>query len=91
MLAYRAEYVVATELSGAGDAMRIGLGLDPYTGEKLGWEKRQSELKSFIFFDAFSKALKITPTLNKISKLPSTYSKATSVASGLQKEFDNNE
>ena len=54
ILAYRAEYVVATELSGAGDAMRIGLGLDPYTGEKLGWGERLKQAETFVFMNKLS-------------------------------------
>jgi hypothetical protein len=59
MLAYRAEYVVATELSGAGDAMRIGLGLDPYTGEKLGWGQRAAQAGQFLIIKNLGGILKV--------------------------------
>jgi len=59
MLAYRAEYVVATELSGAGDAMRIGLGLDPYTGEKLSWGERANQAGQFLIIKNLGGILKV--------------------------------
>ena len=48
MLGYRAGYVVGMELSGAGDLIRIGAGLDPYTGEKLTFEDRASQAGQFL-------------------------------------------
>jgi len=83
MLAYRAEYVVATELSGAGDIMRIGLGLDPYTGEKLGWEKRKIEVMKLVLSEKLPS--------NPVVTLFKSGDKISGIYQGFKKEFNNSE
>ena len=53
MLGYRAGYVLVTELSPMGDMLRIGLGRDPYTGEKLTFEDRTSQAGQFLLMRNF--------------------------------------
>lgn len=58
--------VLVTELTPAGDAMRIGLGVDPYTGEKLTWKEREKEAAQTIAFNYGGKILKTSKAIKKV-------------------------
>ena len=97
MLGYRAEYVLVTELSPMGDMLRIGLGRDPYTGEKLGWGERAGQAGQVLLMSKLKNISNIGNTVlgNKftqkqmnavsdtIKNLKSTYD----IGQSFQKEF----
>lgn len=99
IIAYRAEYVLATELSNVGTLVRVGAGIDPYTGEKLSKSARIEEaLRAAATFGAGHiikstlRTVNSSATLIKIgAELPDIVDKTDSVISGLKKEFKKNE
>jgi len=79
--------------------MRIGLGLDPYKGEKLEWKERANEAKMFAIFNFSGKVIKLTnnstnnliseKTINLIGKHIEYVGKANGIYQGSQTEFKN--
>ena len=62
-------YVLAMELTPFGDISRIGLGVDPYTGEKLTMMQRGLEAAECLVFLGPGKMINIASDILKIQKM----------------------
>jgi len=60
--------VLVTELTPAGDISRIGLGTDPYTGEKLTLKERKKELAQTVALNYGGKILKTSKAIQQVIK-----------------------
>ena len=87
--------VLVTELTSAGDISRIGLGTDPYTGEKLTLKERVIVTGIFVgtlgvgaVIEGSLKSLKQLKKYAKpIGKVPSIVEDGLSISDGLNKNF----
>lgn len=64
----KVSYVLATELLPLGDILRIGVGIDPYTCNRLSWIERKNELIQTVVLNYSGKVLKSSKAISKVIK-----------------------
>ena len=97
ILGYRTEYVLGTELTRAGDFIRIGMGIDPYTLDSLNGQDRILEAGKAIFFFKSDEILKIGNALTQVNAsrkalkntgtIIESTEKINAIYQGVRKEF----